>query len=110
MLRSLLRTPCPSAVAARRTLLAPHACCAASRRLFSDSSRPAALEGEARETALTELASTGWELQEDRDAIQKVYQFDDFIGAFGWMTQVGLVSLRPPACNSSKRPLLFCGQ
>ena len=104
MLCSLLRAPCPSAVA-RRLVLPLHACCAASR-LFS--SRPSALEGDARTTALAELASTGWELQEDRDAIQKVYQFDDFIGAFGWMTQVGLVSRCRSSATSST--LSFLGE
>lgn len=56
------------------------------------SSRPLPLEGEAKRAALAELACSGWGVVEGRDAIQKTYQFDDFVGAFGWMTKVGLIA------------------
>ena len=46
----------------------------------------------AKRAALAELACSGWGVVEGRDAIQKTYQFDDFVGAFGWMTKVGLIA------------------
>lgn len=49
-----------------------------------------ALEGEAREDALAELRSAGWEAVEGRDAIRKTYTFRNFIEAFGWMTRAAL--------------------
>ena len=56
------------------------------------STRPLPLEGDAKRAALAELCSSGWEIVDGRDAIQKTYQFDDFVGAFGWMTKVGLIA------------------
>jgi 4a-hydroxytetrahydrobiopterin dehydratase len=56
------------------------------------SSRPVPLEGEAKSAALAELSSVGWEAVDGRDAIQKTYEFGDFVSAFGWMTKVGLVA------------------
>lgn len=46
-------------------------------------------------TALTEegraeLHAAGWAAVEGRDAIQKTYQFTNFIEAFGWMTRVAI--------------------
>lgn len=40
------------------------------------------------ETLLLEL--TGWELQEDRDAIRKSFTFKDFNEAFGFMSRAAL--------------------
>ena len=40
----------------------------------------------------SELASSGWAVTGGRDAIQKTYQFENFVSAFGWMTKVGLVA------------------
>jgi len=37
-------------------------------------------------------ALDGWAMAEGRDAISKRYVFDDFVGAFGWMTKVALVA------------------
>jgi len=37
---------------------------------------------------------TGWQAVEGRDAIAKTFRFKDFIGAFGFMTQVALEAER----------------
>lgn len=34
--------------------------------------------------------SQGWVLTEDQTAISKLYEFRNFIEAFGWMTKVGM--------------------
>jgi len=43
-----------------------------------------------RDTALAELA--GWALAEGKDAIRKSFKFGDFVGAFGFMTEVALLA------------------
>ncbi len=48
------------------------------------------LSDEARTTVLQPLFDSGWSMEEGRDAIQKTFVFDDFVGAFGWMTQVAI--------------------
>ena len=48
------------------------------------------LTGDERITALSTL--TGWLEVDGRDAIKKTYKFNDFITAFGFMTQVALVA------------------
>ncbi|MGR3467085.1 MAG: 4a-hydroxytetrahydrobiopterin dehydratase [Shimia sp.] len=48
------------------------------------------LTGEARETALAELMNAGWALDETRDAVLKTFEFNDFAGAFGWMTRIAI--------------------
>lgn len=48
------------------------------------------LSGEARRTALAELA--GWAEVEGRDAIARTFTFKDFNAAFGFMTRVALVA------------------
>lgn len=48
------------------------------------------LSGEARRTALAELA--GWAEVEGRDAIARTFTFEDFNAAFGFMTRVALAA------------------
>jgi 4a-hydroxytetrahydrobiopterin dehydratase len=40
--------------------------------------------------ALSEL--TGWIKIQERDAIRKTFAFQDFVTAFGWMTQVAILA------------------
>jgi 4a-hydroxytetrahydrobiopterin dehydratase len=49
---------------------------------------PERLTGDARSTALAELPH--WSEVEDRDAITRSLQFDDFNAAFGFMARVAL--------------------
>jgi len=42
--------------------------------------------------ALDAVLARGWALETDRDAITKVYSFDDFVTAFGWMTRAAIVA------------------
>ncbi|MHA6345060.1 4a-hydroxytetrahydrobiopterin dehydratase [Roseivivax sp. CAU 1761] len=44
----------------------------------------------ARKTMLEPLFEAGWQMVEGRDAITKTYKFDDFVGAFGWMTRAAI--------------------
>jgi len=48
------------------------------------------LSEETRETLLGPLFETGWEIVEDRDAIHKRFQFDNFVEAFGFMTRAAI--------------------
>ena len=48
------------------------------------------LSEETRDTLLNPLLKTGWRVAEDRDAIQKTFEFKDFADAFGWMTRVAI--------------------
>lgn len=48
------------------------------------------LSAETRATLLDPLLKTGWEMTADRDAIHKTFEFEDFVDAFGWMTQVAI--------------------
>ena len=48
------------------------------------------LSEETRGPLLAPLFETGWEMVEDRDAIHKSFQFDNFVEAFGWMTRVAI--------------------
>lgn len=43
-----------------------------------------------RNAALEKLS--GWRLQDDRDAIARRFDFDDFVSAFGFMTRVALIA------------------
>ncbi|MCB1360902.1 MAG: 4a-hydroxytetrahydrobiopterin dehydratase [Rhodobacter sp.] len=52
--------------------------------------RPALLDGEARDRALSELAAMGWTHDPVRDAVSRHFRFRDFSDAFGWMTRVAL--------------------
>ena len=46
------------------------------------------LSDETRGPLLNPLLATGWEVQEERDAIAKRFVFENFVDAFGWMTRV----------------------
>lgn len=48
----------------------------------------ALLDAAAREAALASLP--GWRWLEDRDAIARRFSFDDFVMAFGFMTEVAI--------------------
>ncbi|MFL4469124.1 4a-hydroxytetrahydrobiopterin dehydratase [Tateyamaria armeniaca] len=48
------------------------------------------LSEETRDTLLDPLLKTGWEVTQGRDAIQKTFQFNNFVDAFGWMTRVAI--------------------
>ncbi len=50
------------------------------------------LSEETRGPLLDPLLATGWALVEGRDAIAKTFVFEDFVHAFGWMTQVAIWS------------------
>lgn len=43
-----------------------------------------------RKTLLDPLLDAGWTHDATRDAITKVYVFEDFTAAFGWMTRAAL--------------------
>ncbi len=48
------------------------------------------LSSETRGPLLQPLFDSGWEMVEGRDAIKKRFVFDNFVEAFGWMTQVAI--------------------
>ncbi|GAA0297927.1 4a-hydroxytetrahydrobiopterin dehydratase [Rhodovulum strictum] len=48
------------------------------------------LTGDARTQALAPLLAAGWALAEGWDAIEKTYEFRNFIEAFGFMARVAL--------------------
>lgn len=48
------------------------------------------IEGEARREALTKIKD--WQMVEDRDAIQRSFEFADFKSAFAFMTEVALAA------------------
>lgn len=50
------------------------------------------LEAARRAEALAALGARGWREVEGRDAIEKTYQFADFVAAFGWMTKAAIVA------------------
>jgi len=50
------------------------------------------LAGEARQTALAELAATGWQAVPGRDAITRSLRFRDFAEAWGFMSRVALAA------------------
>lgn len=45
-----------------------------------------------REKYLPQLLAAGWELQTDRDAIKKTFEFANFVEAFGWMSRIAIWS------------------
>jgi 4a-hydroxytetrahydrobiopterin dehydratase len=48
------------------------------------------LSTETRGPLLDPLFNKGWTMVEGRDAITKTFIFDNFVAAFGWMTQVAI--------------------
>lgn len=50
------------------------------------------LSEETRDTLLDPLLRTGWTLVEGRDAIEKKFEFSDFVEAFAWMAKVAIWS------------------
>ncbi len=50
------------------------------------------LSDEARKLLLEPLLANGWVEVEGRDAITKMFEFRNFVEAFGWMTRVALWS------------------
>ena len=48
------------------------------------------LSTETRGPLLDPLFKNGWTMVEGRDAITKTFIFDNFVHAFGWMTQVAI--------------------
>lgn len=48
------------------------------------------LSEETRGPLLEPLFETGWKMVDGRDAIEKEYVFENFVDAFGWMTQVAI--------------------
>lgn len=48
------------------------------------------LSTEERDTALAPLLASGWSLSKQRDAIEKTYQFRNFVEAFGFMTRCAI--------------------
>ena len=51
---------------------------------------PSLLDSEIKQIELKKLQSTGWSIVDGRDAIMKVFLFNDFISAFGFMTKVAI--------------------
>ena len=43
-----------------------------------------------RKTLLEPLFATGWQIGEGRDAVMKVFRFEDFTAAFAFMTRAAL--------------------
>lgn len=48
------------------------------------------LSSQERDSLLPELFENGWQVQADRDAIEKTYKFKSFVEAFGWMTRAAM--------------------
>ena len=48
------------------------------------------MDSEIKQIELKKLQSTGWSIVDGRDAIMKVFLFNDFISAFGFMTKVAI--------------------
>ena len=61
------------------------------RMLFKSASTiPSLLDSEVKQVELSKLQNKGWIQVDGRDAIKKVYLFDDFIVAFSFMTKVAI--------------------
>jgi len=48
------------------------------------------LTAEDRAEKLPPLVARGWRLEHDGEALAKVFEFPNFVAAFGWMTRVAL--------------------
>ncbi|KAH7703966.1 Pterin-4-alpha-carbinolamine dehydratase 2 [Aphelenchoides avenae] len=59
-------------------------------RRLAEKSKKMSLTPEQRKEQLDPLLASGWQLQTNRDAIQKVFQFKNFNEAFGFMSRVAL--------------------
>ena len=44
----------------------------------------------ARDAVMAPLLQTGWTYCDDRDAIRKSFEFENFVEAFGWMTKAAI--------------------
>lgn len=55
---------------------------------------PMRLDPETKTKHLQQLSSSGWKLVNGRDAIQKTYQFSNFVDAFGFMTKCAIEAER----------------
>ncbi len=51
-----------------------------------------ALDTTTRNEVLNPLFDKGWSMLEGRDAIQKTFQFKNFVEAFGFMTQAAIIA------------------
>ena len=59
-------------------------------RSMATATRPGKLSEAQRKQLLPTLLAKGWQLQEERDALHKRFNFQNFGDAFGWMTMVAL--------------------
>ncbi len=57
---------------------------------MATATRPGKLSEAQRKQLLPPLLAKGWQLQEERDALHKHFNFQNFGDAFGWMTMVAL--------------------
>lgn len=48
------------------------------------------LSDTARKTTLEPLLEAGWEMDDERDAIRKKFEFENFVEAFGFMTKCAI--------------------
>jgi 4a-hydroxytetrahydrobiopterin dehydratase len=71
------------------TSLSPTHCLIQDRHF---SGRVEKLAGEKREKYLSRIGAKGWKVQNDRDAIEKTYEFLDFSQAWSFMARVGLLA------------------
>lgn len=86
LLSSLSSFPCVSSVLSNRI-----SCRNSRSKLFrSLTTTPSLLDSEIKQIELKKLQSTGWSIVDGRDAIMKVFLFNDFISAFGFMTKVAI--------------------
>ena len=59
-------------------------------RSMATATRPGKLSEAQRKQLLPTLLAKGWQVQEERDALHKRFNFQNFGDAFGWMTMVAL--------------------
>lgn len=70
------------------------------------------LSQEERDSLLQPLLQTGWQVQSNRDAIEKEFKFKDFNEAFGFMSRVALMAEKmdhhPEWSNVYDKLKVFC--
>ena len=44
----------------------------------------------ARDAVLEPLLANGWVMDGERDALKKIFKFENFVEAFGWMTRAAI--------------------